>query len=286
MGGNSSSEPEPCPTFDQPWRKIDWGSKEENLRFATEYQPLKDDIKHLRILLYGPVGAGKSSFINSISTALTSRMVLTAAVNANNKAKSFTNQYTTHKILKGRGVYCSFICNDIMGLEDGEDVGVRAEDIKLAMEGHVEDGYKFNPASSLSKDDNKYRPCPTPDEKVHVLVCVLNANALEIKPSVIQKMKAIRETARDMGIPQLAIATQIDEACPEIQKDLKNVYKSKHLREKMCFLSSNVGIPLNCIFAVKNYSDGDNNCDDNMDTLILTALRSMLNVGDDFINAM
>ena len=47
--------------------------------------------------------------------------------------------------------------------------------------------------------------------------------------------------------------------------------------------SVDVGIPMNCIFPVKNYSDElDLNID--ADLLILSSLRHIINSGDDFIN--
>ena len=47
--------------------------------------------------------------------------------------------------------------------------------------------------------------------------------------------------------------------------------------------SAAVGIPMNCIFPVKNYSE-EINIKDDVDSLILSALRCMIDFGDDFID--
>ncbi|XP_034741670.1 interferon-induced protein 44-like, partial [Etheostoma cragini] len=256
---------------------------ERDLHYVQEYEPENEDNKHLRILLYGPVGAGKSSFINSVSSIIKGRLTTPALASSITSDKSFTKKYETHKIMKGRGqskTYYPFVFNDVMGLENGDGDGVRADDIKLALNGHVKEGYKFNPVSPLTAKDPWYNPNPSADDKVHILVCVFSANSAEITDSVLKKMAEIREVASDIGIPQMAIGTQVDLACPETEKELRNVYKSKHIKKKVKDFSAAVGIPENCIFPVKNYSEKE---DKDVITLILSALRQMIDFGDDFI---
>ncbi|MEQ2287527.1 hypothetical protein AMECASPLE_013506, partial [Ameca splendens] len=133
------------PTLDEPWRELRWGEKQKNLQYAQKYMPEKDDIRYLRVLLYGPVGAGKSSFINSVSNVLRGRMTIPALASATTSDQSFTKKYETHKLIKGRGTSKTFypvVFNDIMGLEDGDRRGVHADDIKLALRGHVKEGHK------------------------------------------------------------------------------------------------------------------------------------------------
>ena len=59
--------------------------------------------------------------------------------------------------------------------------------------------FQFNPVSALSESDPGYNPSPSPDDQVHVLVCILSANTSEIKESVLEKMRGVREAARDLG---------------------------------------------------------------------------------------
>ncbi|XP_014878221.1 interferon-induced protein 44-like [Poecilia latipinna] len=261
-------------------------NKQELLRYMNNFQPQNKKVKAIRVLLHGPVGAGKSSFINSVKNILQGKMTNEALASNTTSDQSFTKKYQTYKVKKeGRENFYPFVFNDIMGLEDGDGRGVRTDDIKNALKGHVKDGYKFNPASSLSDDDPGFISSPSISDRVHVLVCVYSANAAEIKLSVLQKMRKIREAASDLGIPQLAILTHIDEACGETEKNLRNVYRSTYLKKKMGDFSSSLGIPMNCILPVKNYSD-EIQLNPDVDTLILSALKLMIDFGDDYADKL
>ncbi|KAG8007045.1 Interferon-induced protein 44 [Nibea albiflora] len=237
-------------------------------------------------MLYGPAGSGKSSFINSVDSVLQGRVTARASADAISQ-KSFTTKFRTYKIQKGRPrTFYPFSFTDIMGIEQDTNKGARVEDIKLAMRGHIKDGYNFDAANTISENDKDYNEIPTLSDRVHVLVCVVSATTSNIlSAATVTKMREVRLAANDMGIPQLAILTKIDEACPEVRADIKNTYKSKYLKEKMEELNVALGIPLNCIFPVKNYHS-EIDTDDDIDTLILSALKQIIHFGEDFVNSL
>lgn len=260
-------------------------SYQENLNFVKSYEPKSKEVKHLRILLHGPTGAGKSSFINSVDSILQDRITGRALTDAT-PGRSFTQKYTTYKISKGLESFYSFIFSDIMGLEPKTDSGINVEDIQLILRGHVRDNYKFIPEQQLTAGDPAYNPSPTVDDGVHVLVSVVPADSVSLmSEDIVKKMREVRLAASEMGIPQLAILTKVDEACPEVKKNMNNVHKNKFLKEQVDKFSLLLGVPLNCIFLVRNYSS-EIKLSGDINALILFALRRMITFGEDFLNSL
>uniref|UniRef100_A0A8D0D573 G domain-containing protein n=1 Tax=Sander lucioperca TaxID=283035 RepID=A0A8D0D573_SANLU len=257
---------------------------QRDLQHVKDYKPQTDG-QLLRILLHGQIAAGKSSFINSVQGVIKGRVSKDAG--AANSGSSHTKRYKTYRIRKdGQNTFCSFGLNDTMGLECNSNRRrkVSVKDIKRVMKGRVRDGYTFNPESKILKEDRYYNAAPTANDKVHVLVCVVDASRVHLmSPKAIETLQDIREEASDLDIPQVAIFTKIDLICPEIKKDLRNVYRSKILKEKMEEFSAEVGIPIDCIFAVKNYHE-ENDFNSETYTLILSALKHIITFGDDCIN--
>ncbi|XP_062264906.1 interferon-induced protein 44-like [Platichthys flesus] len=274
--------PPPPPLLEQPWREVSV-EYQSNLEFVRSYQPENGQVQHLRILLYGPVGHGKSSFINSVDTVLKGRpsvLVQTNAIFGN----SFSTQYKTFKFLKSPGATYSFVFNDIMGLEEDFDDGVSVNDLKLALRGHVREDYTFNPEQELKEGDDGYNSDPTLEDKVHVLVGVVAADAVSRLPDqMVKKIRKVRLAASALRIPQMAIITRVDEACPEVKKDTSNIYKSNYLKEKVERFHQLLGIPENCIFLLKNYSH-EIESNDKVNAAIVCALKQMLHYGDDYLN--
>uniref|UniRef100_UPI00358FD82C interferon-induced protein 44-like isoform X2 n=1 Tax=Myxine glutinosa TaxID=7769 RepID=UPI00358FD82C len=170
-----------------------------------------------------------------------------------------------------------------MGLEDADKNGILEEDLTSTIMGHVKMGYEYKQDCAISKSDPKYRSKPTLGDRVHCVVHVINCcNIAVLGNNVFAKHENVRQHISKEGIPQVAILTHCDEACPKVGKDVTNVYKSIHINEKMNEVKQKLGIPLNNVFPVKNYATTAET-DTNMDILLLYTFKRMLDFAGDFI---
>ncbi|KAF4075391.1 hypothetical protein AMELA_G00233930 [Ameiurus melas] len=277
--GQSNSTP-PSLTFDNPWRPVNWSDREPMLKTGREFQSNRS-VDHLRILVVGPEGAGKSAFITSVNTVLQGRSTYLA--HSLSEGLSVTSKYTVYKLNKGtEGSLFPFVFGDTMGLETGLK-GAHTNDIINILQGHVREGYTFNPSRELTAGSNDFNQTPSLNDKVHCLVFVLPAERISIILSeIIIKMKEILKKARELEIPVVVIMSKVDEACPLVKEDLKMIYRSRTIKEKMQKCNSRLGVPLNYIFPVKNYHEEINNSAET-DILILMALTNILNFANDFV---
>ncbi|KAA0722599.1 Interferon-induced protein 44 [Triplophysa tibetana] len=280
MGQKKSTYQKAPEEFEKPWRDIDFGQKAVLLKRLKEFTLSHPDIDHIGILVAGPVGAGKSSFINSVTNVFEGRITNSAQVNSSATGHSFTERYNTCRIRCG-GANLPFVLRDVMGLEPENFKGASIEDIVNAALGHIKEKYKFDPKDPLSFEKEHFNTNPTLSEKALCLVYIIDASTIDFtNDKLIEKLRAIRLKLREKGIPQVIVMTKVDEACPLVKKDLKKVYSSTKIEDKMQMCSYKVGMPMNSIFPVKNYHE-EIETNDTIDVLILKALDQILHNADD-----
>lgn len=62
--------------------------------------------------------------------------------------------------------------------------------------------------SEITKKDPSYNDTPSPDNQVHVLVCVYSANVPKMDRDVKQNMELIREAATTLGKKRLNVGSR------------------------------------------------------------------------------
>ncbi|KAL7880958.1 hypothetical protein SRHO_G00032120 [Serrasalmus rhombeus] len=244
------------------------------------YKTCNDDISELRFLLHGQIGAGKSSIINTIKSIFENRqfVICLAATTSGTSHTLDYQKYTAGSENTGR---LPFAFYDVMGLENNSG-GVHTDDIIKALKGHIQNGYTFNPDQPISEDSEYYISKPRLSDKIHCLVSVVATDRIVLMEDVISKMKLIRKEASELGIPQVVFMTRVDEACVLTKNDLSRIYRSRKIKDKMHECSNKLGVPLNCIFPVKNYHD-ETGLNDNINCLMLEALTQIVLWADDYV---
>ncbi|XP_076831934.1 interferon-induced protein 44-like [Brachyhypopomus gauderio] len=269
----------------KPWRNILWTAERraELMESIKTYKPMNDTVKKIRILPIGPVGAGKSSFFNSINSIFWGHV--TSKAMSGSLDTSVTKQYRTYTVRAGpEGKPLPFILCDTMGLEEASEAGMSVGDIISAIKGDIPDRYKFNPAEPYEPESEVKRRPVTLQDKVQCVVYVLDTCKVALMPSKVEeKLTAIRKRVNSMGIPQIVLLTKVDEACPLVGENLQDIYLSSYIKTKVREASSRVGVSMCSVIPVKNYSH-ELELDVNCDILLLTALQQMLRYADNYLD--
>ncbi|XP_026179150.1 interferon-induced protein 44-like [Mastacembelus armatus] len=275
------------PKFEKPWRPMTWESekKTEMMNNIKSHTPTGCFVSQARVLLIGPVGAGKSSFFNSINSVFRGHVTNQAITGCS--TTSLTTQFRTYSVKSGReGKPLPIILCDTMGLEENTGAGLDVDDIISTLKGHIPDFYQFNPTAPLHSETSGYVKSPELREKIHCVVYVIDACKISIMATKLEeKLAAIRRKINLMGIPQLVLMTKVDEACPFVAQDIKNIYKSSYIKEMMQEVSARLGISLSCVVPVKNYGE-ELELDVNCDILLLTAITQMLRSADSYFDEL
>ncbi|CAL8297030.1 unnamed protein product [Arctogadus glacialis] len=265
----------------KPWRATEWTieRKQDLMMKIQEYKPEPSGVTQARVLLVGPVGAGKSSFFNSINSLFRGHMTSQAISGV--CGKSVTTQFRSFPIRAGRGgKKLPLVLCDTMGLESQPEAGLNVDDLYNIYKGRIADRYQFSPGTPLQEDAPCYRKTSTLGEQIHCVVYVFDMCQL-LCDEIIEKMAAIRKRTNLMNIPQLLLMTKVDEACPLVKENLSNIYHSEYIYKKAQQLSTALGIPLCCVLPVKNYSE-ELELELSTDLLLLNVVQQMLHYADSF----
>lgn len=156
------------------------------------------------------------------------------------------------------------------------------EDLVNIYKGHIKDRYQFSPSNPLLADAPGYKQKVTLNDRIHCVVYVVDTCKVSLlSQKMLDKFAAIRKKTNQLGIPQILLMTKVDEACPLVAEDLKNVYRSVYIQKKARELSESLGIPLSFVLPLKNYNE-ELELNQDTDILLLTAVEQMLNYADSF----
>ncbi|XP_016302331.1 interferon-induced protein 44-like [Sinocyclocheilus anshuiensis] len=198
---------------------------------------------------------------------------------------SLTTQFRPYYIKPSSSVtHVPFILCDTMGLEDGVNTGLDVDDFATILKGHIQDKYQFNPLMPIQPDSPHFHKSPGLKDKIHCVVFVIDISRVKLlSDKTIEKFVVFRKKANQLSIPQLVLLTKVDEACPLVAEDLKNVYQSHYINKMMQEISSQLGVSLSVVVPVKNYYQ-ELEIDSQTDILLLNAVVQMLRAADGYFD--
>lgn len=254
--------------------------REEILSTLRAYRPYADLVSEVRILLVGPVGSGKSSFVNSVKSVFQGRLTRQAIVGSDES--SITKQYRVYSIKDGNsGDTLPFMLGDSMGLEVEEEAGLCTDDIPHILKGCVPDRYQFDPREPIKPEHFTYADSPPLKDRIHCVAFVLDINSVDtLSDKMVAKLKKIRKDVVDFGIGCVALLTNVSDYDEVLDDNFVNMAERMTSLSQVQNVQNMLNIPIANILMVSNYAS-ERRLEPLKDVLIFAALGQMLRAADD-----
>ncbi|XP_042560310.1 interferon-induced protein 44-like [Clupea harengus] len=266
-----------------PWREVSWTERtREDFRESFVFHKVFiESLNSVRVLLLGPTGSGKSSFVNSVRSVMFKRTTHMPASGAG--APGHFKKLKSSIIRAGRGGSpTSLTLCEVMALGEGESAGLSVSDALAVVKGHVPEGYSFQSDTPCNSQTSGYRADPGIKDRIHCVLFVLDARKITTYDGDLQKtIRMLQAKISDLDVPQIVLLTHVDQLCHA--EDVKYVYTSRAVKDKMQKAAEFVSMPMCHVLPVKNYAvELDTDC--NNDILILSAVHSVLQAIDDTLD--
>lgn len=254
--------------------------REKLLSALKAYRPYEHVVSEVRILLVGPAGSGKSSFINSVKSAFQGHLTRQAIVGSDES--SITKQYRVYSIKDGKSrETLPFMLCDSMGLEEGEEAGLCMDDIPHILKGCVPDRYQFNPCKPIKPKHFTSAASPPLKDRIHCVAFVLNISSVNtLSDKMLAKLKKIRKDVVDCGVGHVALLTNVKNYGEVLDDNFVNMAESVTSLSQVQNVQNMLNIPIANILMVSNYAS-ERRVEPMKDILIFAALRQMLRAADD-----
>ncbi|XP_062610137.1 interferon-induced protein 44-like [Saccostrea cucullata] len=245
------------------------------------YRPLEQlKLRQTKALLIGQIGAGKSSFFNTVNSIF--RGYVTSQACSGTADHSLTTQFRAYQVRNGPSDKpLNFRLCDSRGLEEGQ--GIETKEMCYLLDGHVPEKYVFNPSVPLTPDTPGFIKAPKLKDQMHCVAFVVDASTVDVmSDKMLEKIRKFQTHMNQRGIPQVVLLTKIDKVCEPLQRDVGLTYFVPAIQEHVDRVAMMIGLPRSHVIPVKNY-ESEQDLDTNVNILTLLAMRQILRFADDFL---
>ncbi|XP_034306965.2 interferon-induced protein 44 [Magallana gigas] len=270
---------------ERPWREHPAWTTEtmQELKDTLQvYEPrMETNVTAANILLIGQIGAGKSSFFNSVDSIFRGRVMNKAC--SGNSERSITTMYRRYELKdSSTKKFLNFRLCDTCGFQEG--FAFDAQEFSFIVCGNLPDCYRFNPLVPFESDSAGYLKKPELKDKIHCVAFVIDSSTVDVMPDkVLKHMKDLQARMTHRGLPHVVLLTKIDKLSPEVDDDVTNTYTHTTVCEAVNKAAKIMGLPSAHIFPIKNYVS-EPNLTTALDILIMKALKRCLEFADDFMD--
>lgn len=273
-------------------KKLHVGKNKEEI--AKQQKRLKKQMfqaeKKVRILCVGPANSGKTSFIDSLDSALKGEVCSRAAAKGNRGHSDIISDSKTRKFLMFKMKYTNetedvgestVFIGDTPGIQ--KDGGVKLDNIKEIIQGNVKSNCEI--AEGI-EDRFRREEAKSNEYKVHCVCLVFDIKSPEkITENQTRDIKSLQRWLSEKGIPYVVILTKGDLLNPAVAQNKITVFEDKTVKENKDKLIEMFHFNQRLMFPVINYTD-ERDVVPESDALLLDAFFEILKGGNMYLESL
>ncbi|XP_065938187.1 interferon-induced protein 44-like [Magallana gigas] len=247
-----------------------------------DYKPMTEtNVTAANILLIDQIGAGKTSFFNSVNSIF--RGKITSKACSGSFEHSVTTQYRQYKVKDiSKGKFPNFRLCDTRGFE--EKFALDAQEISFILDGNIPDRYQFNPLVPFTSDTSGYIKDSMLKDKIHCVAFVIDGSTVDVmSDTILQRLKNLHVKLNHRGLPHFVFLTKLDKICPDVNDDVKNTFTSTAVCDAVEKVADVMGLPRAHVLPVKNY-ESETKLKPALDILLMEALQRCLDFADAYMD--